>query len=546
MQPAKQHNIKRQYDIAAYVWPAYTGDEMRSRIFWPEGIGEWETVSKARKKFPEHDIEQRKPRWGYVNEADPRVMEMEIDAAADYGVNVFIYDWYWYDRQPFLEKCLNDGYLRARNNNRVKFYIMWANHQVDYTWDLRNSDVGIENADCLFQGTVDRAGFETVARRMIEKYFHHSSYYKIDGRPVFSIYELHNLIKGLGGVEAAADALSWFRAQVKSAGFPGLHLQAILPLLASFRSEGKIYKLNNLLRHLGFDSGTCYNFTGVTPSLNYEEVVKHLAAGYEQMENLAGVTFVPTVSCGWDNNPRFGELKPLMKHNTPERFRAALAHARDYLDARPRQPPLITVNSWNEWTEGSYLQPDYLNGYGFLEAVKSVFIESGTSGKKDFIPWNLAVPWTAFIGVDLEKCSAADYDAIPQEVPGSNGPISGRTVSLEAGVIDLRKIAGNAEDAALLFAEFDAKDSGEMQIGAAADYFFEFFINGNSAYSTMEKGNGKDSYLPTDHSFNIPVRKGKNMVAIVVLSGQGGWKFICGAVMDTQLSSADSTLEPLP
>ena len=61
MQPTKQQNIKRQYDIAAYVWPAYTGDEMRSRIFWPEGIGEWETVNKAGKKFPGHDIEQRKP-----------------------------------------------------------------------------------------------------------------------------------------------------------------------------------------------------------------------------------------------------------------------------------------------------------------------------------------------------------------------------------------------------------------------------------------------------------------------------------------------------
>jgi len=42
--------------------------------------------------------------------------------------NVFIFDWYWYDGMPFLEGCLNDGYLKARNNNRVKFYLMWANH----------------------------------------------------------------------------------------------------------------------------------------------------------------------------------------------------------------------------------------------------------------------------------------------------------------------------------------------------------------------------------------------------------------------------------
>ena len=34
---------------------------------------------------------------------------------------------------------------------------------------------------------------------------------------------------------------------------------------------------------------------------------------------------------------------------------------------------LVTINSWNEWTETSYLQPDDLYGYGYLEAVKKVF-----------------------------------------------------------------------------------------------------------------------------------------------------------------------------
>lgn len=36
-------------------------------------------------------------------------------------------------------------------------------------------------------------------------------------------------------------------------------------------------------------------------------------------------------------------------------------------------PKLITVNSWNEWTEGSYLEPDTVNGFGYLEAVRRVF-----------------------------------------------------------------------------------------------------------------------------------------------------------------------------
>ena len=34
-----------------------------------------------------------------------------------------------------------------------------------------------------------------------------------------------------------------------------------------------------------------------------------------------------------------------------------------------------TINSWNEWTEGSYLEPDTVHGMGYLEAVKRVFIK---------------------------------------------------------------------------------------------------------------------------------------------------------------------------
>lgn len=33
--------MKQNYDVAAYVWPAYTGDDLRARMFWPEGFGEW-------------------------------------------------------------------------------------------------------------------------------------------------------------------------------------------------------------------------------------------------------------------------------------------------------------------------------------------------------------------------------------------------------------------------------------------------------------------------------------------------------------------------
>ena len=52
--------------------------------------------------------------------------------------------------------------------------------------------------------------------------------------------------------------------------------------------------------------------------------------------------------------------------------KAALKKAKEFAD-RWNTGPLITVNSWNEWPESSYLQPDDRTGFGYLQAVKDVF-----------------------------------------------------------------------------------------------------------------------------------------------------------------------------
>jgi hypothetical protein len=34
---------------------------------------------------------------------------------------------------------------------------------------------------------------------------------------------------------------------------------------------------------------------------------------------------------------------------------------------------LVTINAWNEWTEGSYFEPDTLHGTGHLEQIRDLF-----------------------------------------------------------------------------------------------------------------------------------------------------------------------------
>ena len=64
-----------EYDVAAFVWPAYHNDPRFAEIgIFPDGVGEWEAVYKARPKFEGHR-QPRIPLWGYLDEADPQVQE---------------------------------------------------------------------------------------------------------------------------------------------------------------------------------------------------------------------------------------------------------------------------------------------------------------------------------------------------------------------------------------------------------------------------------------------------------------------------------------
>jgi hypothetical protein len=354
-----------KFDVAAYIWPSYHY-EPRAEHFWPEGDGEWYTVRRGKPRFPGHDM-PRIPLLGKQDEADPEVMRQHVELAIAHGVNVFIVDWYWYGNAPCFERQLNEGLIPALEGTDCKFYLMWANHDVTNLWDMHNDT---DNSKVLWKGGVTREILDPMFERIVKKYFSLNSYYRVNDKPLFSIYEYRTLVAAMGGIEQAAEALSEMRNICSRAGEPGLELQTI-----AIRARQPWYTDDDI-KALGFDSATSYQYCHDSGSSgDYVEWADKAIRKWNDHEKLFGV-FYPHVSVGWDNthrNPSAG-LESVVLNATPSAFEACLWRARRWLEARPQQAPLVTINSWNEWTEGSYLLPDMRWGYEYLRAVRNVFV----------------------------------------------------------------------------------------------------------------------------------------------------------------------------
>ncbi len=382
--PAAAHPGARdsRITVASYYFGNYhAGDPRNARNKGPDW-SEWELVKAARPRFPGH-AQPKVPQWGWTDESDPKVMERKIAAAADHGIDAFIFDWYHYDDGPFLDRPIDRGFLKASNNDRLKFAFMWANHDwLEIQPYKRNTP-----HRTLYPGVVTPANFEKICDHVVRDYFLHPSYWKIDGKPYFSFYDLTKLLENFGSVPATRAALDRFRGKARAAGLPGLHLNAVVWGQTILPAERKPADTKQLVRDLGFDSVTSYVWIHHVDLprqvTDYNEVRDGYLAYWNEALRTFDVPYFPNVTMGWDPSPRaaqedeFGNFgypfTNTIGNNTPENFRRALEITRERLLALPRRPRILNINCWNEWTEGSYLEPDTVHGMKYLEAVRDVF-----------------------------------------------------------------------------------------------------------------------------------------------------------------------------
>lgn len=405
------------HTVAVYWWPNFHRDAFHQSKKWP-GWTEWEIVKSAKPLFEGHQ-QPKVPLWGYRDEADPDEAARSIDAMADVGIDVLIFDWYRYDEKlnkgEMIERALREGVLQAPNRQRIKFALMWANHTyIDCHPFAPGKHFG--NAEVWHPGEVSEAAFVRHTSDAIASYFQQPNYWLIEGKPYFSIYEIKTLVKGLGSAKATRAVFDDFRKRTQAAGFPGLHLAlvdwSIAQALAMVKGEvmpgdpsRKIETEKDLVEALGIDSATWYTWVhhivpvagaaSTAPSIQEQgqltsavlmgnaakaglktrDYMDWGTAAMNRQSNRSaelGIPLMPHVARGWDGSPR-NYQSGIVVGNTPEAFRHFLAEAKAMADRSPKYKGIITINSWNEWVEGSYLEPDVIHGTAYLDAIYNVF-----------------------------------------------------------------------------------------------------------------------------------------------------------------------------
>ncbi|AZM49601.1 hypothetical protein DMB38_30915 [Streptomyces sp. WAC 06738] len=368
-------------DLLAYYFPQYHADP-RNDVLVHRGWTEWEVLREAQPHFPGHHW-PRTPIWGATDEADPAAGRRKVAAARNAGLDGFILDWYWYDDAPYLNRFLDDALLPCLDGGDFRFALMWANHP----WhDLYPSTVPDTTSGpaTWFHAPTSTYAFERATQHVIDHYLTHPAYWRIDGRPYFSIYDLPDLLQAQGGVAATRGLLDSFRIRAADAGID-IHLNLVSTRFVDNRTD--------VLTTLGADSTTHYTWWHHDdhgfdrfPAAPYAHVAAKAAKAWPHYLGQEAVPYLPNVTVGWDPSPRTERwdhdrdrgypYTGITADRSPEIFGTALREAIEV--AERAGAPAVLINAWNEWTEDSYLEPDDRFGTAYLDTLAQITAERRT------------------------------------------------------------------------------------------------------------------------------------------------------------------------
>ena len=314
---------------------------------WERNFTEWTNVTKAKPNF----VGQSQPRLPYeCGFYDLRIVDnirWQAELSKQYGIYGWCIMYYFFDGTPVMDTPLN--LILDNPDIDIQFCLEWANESWTRRWTGREDDI------TLLQ---DNSHMDTLIRNILE-IAKDPRYIKINNVPVLMIYR-KDILPNMN------DLISLWRKIAKEE----FNTDIYLVLCETFDIREDPLPCNAALQYPPhplcsgwFDEIRTHkqvtnpNFTGGL--FSYEDIVNKKL----YIDNPTYTQYKMLI-LDWDNTARKGNEGVVFHGCTPSLYTSWLSDNIRY--SHDHNLPFTFINAWNEWAEGTYLEPDRVNGYRYL------------------------------------------------------------------------------------------------------------------------------------------------------------------------------------
>lgn len=355
--------------------------------WWGEGFTEWTNTESSRPRFPYH-YQPREPHddIGYYDLSNAETLRMQAKMAREHGIFGFCFYHYWFSGKRVLEKPLD---LLVENKDiDINFCIAWANENWTRTWDGLASDILLEQKYLK----EDALAFIKDA----EKYLVDPRYIKINNKPVILVYKSQE-------IPNVRETFAQWRKYWKDQHGADLHILCMQLDLYDRYYGNLSARVDGLV---GFPPMVIPPDTSLSYKIPMAEVGDVQGDGHffnywclvdDVVNDRFGVNksdceLYQGVTLGWDNSARRKNGWSVWYGYSREEYDKWLRYV--IADARKRLPSerrFVFINAWNEWAEGTYLEPDRRTGYTALNTTARAIFDLPSRDEPVIVPSNKQV-----------------------------------------------------------------------------------------------------------------------------------------------------------
>lgn len=354
--------MEEKIKIIAFHLPQYH-QIPENDAWWGKGFTEWTNVKKAEPLFEGHRQPKKPLNQFYYDMIKYETRVWQADMAQKYGIYGFCYYHYWFNGKLLLEKPLE--LLLAEQEIKLPFCLCWANEPWARTWDGKGKQILIDQEYGNESEWLNHFAY-------LEPFLKDPRYIRIDHKPVIVIYRCSSIRcydemiqcwrdagrkRGIGELYII-DENNSFQSHYENNGSDAvLDLEPMYTIQYGrsirekvgqrIRSQIKAVKRKNSVHY--------YDYDELWGNILDRKIKRN------QKKTYLGA-FV-----NWDNTPRKGKKGVVIEHGTPEKFHQYMQ--KQIARAKKIGSEYIFLNAWNEWAEGTYLEPDEDNSYQYLEAI---------------------------------------------------------------------------------------------------------------------------------------------------------------------------------